>query len=54
MRGNILNTKNGILLSLEVFGLEDRMVRFKVNELSPIRPRYEVPDVLVVEPTPIR
>ena len=54
LRGNLLNTKNGVLLSLEVYGLQDRMVWFRVNELSPIKPRYEVEDVLVEEPTPIK
>ncbi|XP_071495646.1 neutral alpha-glucosidase AB-like isoform X1 [Diadema antillarum] len=54
LRGNILNTKNGVLLSVEIYGLRDRMIRFKVNELSPIKPRYEVEDVIVEEPATIR
>lgn len=37
-------------LLLELCGLQGNMTRIKINELSPLRPRYEVPDVLVRDP----
>ncbi|PIK52127.1 putative neutral alpha-glucosidase AB [Apostichopus japonicus] len=47
---NVLNTQTGILLKLELYALQNQMVRMKINEVSPLKPRYEVPDVLVAEP----
>ena len=48
----LLNTRNNVPLLLEFFGLQDNTVRLKVNEVTPIRPRFEAPigDVLVEEP----
>lgn len=47
---NVLNTRTGILLKLELYALQNHMVRMKINEVSPLKPRYEVPDVLVEDP----
>uniref|UniRef100_A0A4W3GYJ4 Neutral alpha-glucosidase AB-like n=1 Tax=Callorhinchus milii TaxID=7868 RepID=A0A4W3GYJ4_CALMI len=37
-------------LLLEVYGLQGNMTRIKINELHPLKPRYEVPDVLIQDP----
>lgn len=44
--------RNNIPLVLDLFGLKDNMVRLKINEVKPIRSRFEVPlgDVIVEEP----
>lgn len=47
---NLLNQKTNALLSLKLTTLEKNTARFKINELKPIRPRYEVQDVLVEYP----
>uniref|UniRef100_UPI00398F50E8 neutral alpha-glucosidase C-like isoform X2 n=1 Tax=Pristiophorus japonicus TaxID=55135 RepID=UPI00398F50E8 len=46
----LLNEENKVPLSLEVFALKDHVIRIKVNELMPLKPRYEVPDVIINEP----
>ncbi|KAK6182964.1 hypothetical protein SNE40_010527 [Patella caerulea] len=48
----LLNKNNNVRLKLEVFGLQDNMFRVKINELSPIKERYEIPvgDSLIEEP----
>ena len=47
----IVNNKTNLVLSLQVIILQHNTVRFKINEINPIHPRYEVQDVLVKEPT---
>ncbi|NXK78629.1 GANAB glucosidase, partial [Amazona guildingii] len=37
-------------LLLELWGLQGNMTRIRIKELNPLRPRFEVPDVLVGEP----
>lgn len=39
-------------LVVELYGLVNNTVRLKVNELNPVKPRYEIPvgDVLLEEP----
>lgn len=37
-------------LLLELYRLQGNITRVKINELKPLKPRYEVPDVLVREP----
>lgn len=37
-------------LLLELYRLQGNITRVKINELKPLKPRYEVPDVLVGEP----
>ena len=51
---NILNKKSNVLLGLKLQTLEKNTVRFRINERNPIRPRYEVKDVLIQEPKTIR
>ncbi|XP_067847279.1 neutral alpha-glucosidase C-like isoform X2 [Heptranchias perlo] len=46
----LLNEENKVPLFVEVFVLKDHMIRIKVNELKPMKPRYEVPDVIINEP----
>lgn len=48
----LLNIANNVRLKLSVNALKDNMARLKINELEPIRQRYEIPigDVLVGEP----
>ncbi|XP_078516731.1 neutral alpha-glucosidase AB isoform X1 [Lissotriton helveticus] len=46
----LMNEANKIPLLLEVYSLKGNMTRFRINELNPLRPRYEVPDVLIDDP----
>ncbi|XP_077143628.1 neutral alpha-glucosidase AB isoform X3 [Ranitomeya variabilis] len=48
----LINDKTQVSLLLEVFGLHGNMTRIKINEIKPLKPRYEVPDVLLGTPTP--
>ena len=54
IEANILNTRNNITLQLQLFTLEKNTARFKISEINPIRPRYEVKDSLVTEPKSVR
>uniref|UniRef100_A0A674MBP5 Glucosidase II alpha subunit n=1 Tax=Takifugu rubripes TaxID=31033 RepID=A0A674MBP5_TAKRU len=47
----LINDKNKVRLLLELYRLQGNMTRVKINELKPLKPRFEVPDVLVKEPT---
>ncbi|XP_041132775.1 neutral alpha-glucosidase C isoform X2 [Polyodon spathula] len=44
------HTHTEACLLLQVCGIKGKAVRVKINELKPIRARYEVPDVLIGEP----
>ncbi|XP_043538513.1 neutral alpha-glucosidase AB-like isoform X2 [Chiloscyllium plagiosum] len=46
----LINEVNKVPLLLEVYGLQGNMTRIKINELNPLKTRYEVRDVLVQEP----
>ena len=48
----VVDTKNNVPLMLELSALKGNMVRLRINELKPLRPRYEPPvgDVLVNKP----
>jgi hypothetical protein len=37
-------------LQLDIYTLEHRSIRVKINEINPLRQRYEVKDSLVTEP----
>ncbi len=37
-------------LLLELYRLQGNITRVKINELKPLKPRFEVPDVLIAEP----
>ncbi|XP_072293814.1 neutral alpha-glucosidase AB isoform X2 [Eucyclogobius newberryi] len=47
----LINDNNKVRLLLELYRLKGNMTRVKINELKPLKPRYEVPDVLIKEPT---
>lgn len=40
-----------VRLLLELYRLQGNMTRVKINELKPLKPRFEVPDVLIKEPS---
>uniref|UniRef100_A0A3P8YJ94 Neutral alpha-glucosidase AB n=1 Tax=Esox lucius TaxID=8010 RepID=A0A3P8YJ94_ESOLU len=46
----LLNNNNKVRLLLELYRLQGNITRVKINELKPIKPRYEVPDVLITDP----
>ncbi|XP_053330417.1 neutral alpha-glucosidase C [Spea bombifrons] len=46
----ILHQETKVPLQVELNALKGGIFRLKINEVSPLRPRYEVPDVLVGEP----
>uniref|UniRef100_A0A3Q3EKV2 Glucosidase II alpha subunit b n=1 Tax=Labrus bergylta TaxID=56723 RepID=A0A3Q3EKV2_9LABR len=46
----LTNDNNKVRLLLELYRLQGNMTRVKINELKPLKPRYEVPDVLIREP----
>ncbi|KAM4622086.1 neutral alpha-glucosidase AB isoform 2-T2 [Polymixia lowei] len=46
----LINDNNKVRLLLELYRLQGNMTRVKINELKPLKPRYEVPDVLIQEP----
>ena len=50
----IVNNQTNVVLSLQVIILQHNTVRFRINEINPIHPRYEVQDVLVKEPAQSR
>ena len=47
---NVLNKRRNVLLSLKLQTLKKYSVRFTIKEANPLKPRYEVKDVLVQEP----
>uniref|UniRef100_A0A8C1ZTZ2 Zgc:171967 n=1 Tax=Cyprinus carpio TaxID=7962 RepID=A0A8C1ZTZ2_CYPCA len=46
----LINDNNKVRLLLELYRLQGNMTRVKINELKPLKPRYEVPDVLLSHP----
>lgn len=46
----LINNNNKVRLLLELYRLQGNMTRIKINELKPLRPRFEVPDVLITDP----
>lgn len=53
-RFQIINEATKVPLLAEVFGIEGNIFRLKINEESPLKPRYEVPDVLTSKPSTVR
>ncbi|XP_074424085.1 neutral alpha-glucosidase AB isoform X1 [Larus michahellis] len=49
-RLQLINEATKVPLLLELWGLQGNMTRIRIKELNPLRPRFEVPDVLVGEP----
>ncbi|XP_053224260.1 neutral alpha-glucosidase AB isoform X1 [Podarcis raffonei] len=54
MKIQLINEANKVPLLLELYGLKGNMTRIRINELNPLKPRYEVPDVLVQDPPTTR
>ncbi len=48
----LLNKQNNVRFLLQVFGLKHNTVRVKLNELEPLKTRYEIPvgDTLKSQP----
>uniref|UniRef100_A0A8D2QS26 Glucosidase II alpha subunit n=1 Tax=Zosterops lateralis melanops TaxID=1220523 RepID=A0A8D2QS26_ZOSLA len=46
----LVNEVTQVPLLLEVWGLSGNMTRLRIQELAPLRPRFQVPDVLLGEP----
>lgn len=46
LKATILDSKTNTLYNLEIIRLQDNIVRVRINEDSPLFPRYEVKDVL--------
>lgn len=43
----MLNIENSILFTLDLYLLKENRFRFRLNELNPLKKRYEVEDVIV-------
>lgn len=54
LEGVIVNSLNGVMLKLELYPLKHNMLRMKVTELNPIRPRFEAKEALVGDPEETR
>eukprot|EP00794_Sanderia_malayensis_P019892 gene19892-21835_t len=52
-RANVINSKTNVTLVLTIEALQKNTARIRINELNPIRPRYECKDSLVKEPVKI-
>ncbi|XP_058017993.1 neutral alpha-glucosidase C isoform X2 [Ahaetulla prasina] len=50
----IFNEDSKVTLSVEIYEIEGNIFRLKINEVNPLKPRYEVPDVLIKEPASLR
>ncbi|XP_029891272.1 neutral alpha-glucosidase C isoform X2 [Aquila chrysaetos chrysaetos] len=47
----IIHEEHKVLLQVEICEIEGNIFRLKIDEASPLRARYKVPDVLIKEPT---
>lgn len=47
---DIINKRNDVLLTVEIYSLVDNTFRVKINEKNPIKQRYEVEGSLAKEP----
>ncbi|XP_042299274.1 neutral alpha-glucosidase C isoform X2 [Sceloporus undulatus] len=50
----IINEECKDPLLVEIYELEGKIFRLKINEITPLKPRYQVPDVLIKEPPSLR
>ncbi|XP_032199317.1 neutral alpha-glucosidase C isoform X3 [Mustela erminea] len=50
----IINETTKVPLLAEIYGIEGNIFRLKINEETPLKPRYEVPDVLTSKPSTVR
>nr|XP_051678427.1 neutral alpha-glucosidase C isoform X4 [Oryctolagus cuniculus] len=53
-RFQIVHEATKIPLMAEIYGIERNIFRLKINEEMPLKPRYEVPDVLTSKPSTVR
>uniref|UniRef100_A0A9L0S6D0 Glucosidase alpha, neutral C n=1 Tax=Equus caballus TaxID=9796 RepID=A0A9L0S6D0_HORSE len=53
-RFQIINEATKAPLLAEVYGIEGNIFRLKINEETPLKPRYEVPDVLTSKLSTVR
>ena len=51
LQADIVNKQNGARFRFQLFALQDGTFRMKINEWSPLKPRFEVPHALIGEPT---
>ncbi|XP_008585953.1 PREDICTED: neutral alpha-glucosidase C-like, partial [Galeopterus variegatus] len=54
IRFQIINEATKVPLLAEIYGIEGNIFRLKINEETPLKPRYEVPDVLTSKPSTVR
>jgi alpha 1,3-glucosidase len=47
LTAQVLNTKNSVLFVMDLYLLKDNRFRFRLNELNPLKKRYEVEDTIV-------
>ncbi|KAJ9579720.1 hypothetical protein L9F63_004646 [Diploptera punctata] len=50
IQADIVNTQNDARFHFQLFALQDGTFRMKINEKSPLKPRFEVPFALIGEP----
>lgn len=50
VEGVLINSKNQVMFKLELLALANNMVRMKISELSPLRPRFEAEAALLEHP----
>ncbi|XP_075048690.1 neutral alpha-glucosidase C [Mixophyes fleayi] len=48
---NIIHQETKVTLQVQVIAIEGKILRLKINDVLPLKHRFEVPDVLVKEPT---
>ncbi|KAJ1103969.1 hypothetical protein NDU88_001385 [Pleurodeles waltl] len=54
VRLQIIHEATKVPLMVEISGIENNTLRIKINEVSPPKPRYEVPDVILQSPSTLR
>jgi hypothetical protein len=49
LQAQVVNAQNSLLFALDLFALKDARFRFKLNELNPLKKRYEVDSEVIVD-----
>jgi hypothetical protein len=47
LNAQVLNSKNSILFTMDIYLLKENRLRFRLNELNPLKKRYEVEDTII-------
>lgn len=47
LNADVLNTQNSVVFTLDLYLLKDNRYRFRFNEKSPLKTRYEVEDIII-------